>query len=175
MALFQKKAKDESESQEAFSEYVDSLLDEDQTTSEQALKPAYGIDQAIELMRKVPKDNPDVVVAVIRETLSSANIDVDAIIADAENKTESLRGEIAGLRDRISALQEEIQEKEADIQRSQQDLQETARVQELLKASIQNSQQGKAKTAEPSVSSQQSNSEPEKAQEQLAGDQKIAS
>lgn len=175
MALFQRKAKDESEPQEAFSEYVDSLLDEDQSASEQALKPAYGIDQAIELMRKVPKDNPDVVVAVIRETLSSAKIDVDAIIADAENKTESLRGEIAGLRDRISALQEEIHEKEADIQRSQQDLQETARVQELLKASVQKSEQGKAKPVKPPESSKQPKSEPVKAQEPLASDQKIAS
>ena len=135
MALFQRKEKQESETREAFSEYVDSLLDNDQPGAEQALKPAYGIDQAIELMSKVPRDNPEVVVAVIRETLRSANIDVDAIIVDAENKSESLQAEISGLRDRIAALQEEIQQKEGEIQRSQKELKETARVQELLKAS----------------------------------------
>ena len=139
MALFQKNKRTENDSEHNFSDYVDSLLQADDAapgTREPALRPNYGIDQAIALMRKMPHDNQTLVISVVRDTLQSANIDVDAIIVDAENRSDSLKHEVSDLKQKIDALRGEISDMEEQIKSSEKELAETAKVRELLQASI---------------------------------------
>jgi len=138
MALFGKSRNQDNDAEENFSDYVDSLLDSQEAASAkgQALRPTYTIDQAIELMRKMPKDNQDLVVAVVRDTLQSANIDVAAIIHDAEQKSSSLNHDVSDLKDKISALREDIKDMEQQIQQAEKDLSETTQVRVLLEASL---------------------------------------
>jgi len=58
-------------------------------TKSQVTKPnssAYGIEDAIKLMRQLPNVDSEILITVVNKTLESANIKVSEIIADAENK-----------------------------------------------------------------------------------------
>jgi uncharacterized small protein (DUF1192 family) len=102
------------------------------SVSKPARSQNYGIEDAIELMRKLPNVNSEITITVVRKTLESANIQVEQIISDAERKetqietrTDELSKEIAELQDRISHLNEEITELTADLK-------ETTKVKNLL-------------------------------------------
>jgi len=138
MSLFGKNRRQANELEENFSDYVDSLLDSQESAGiqEQALRPSYSIDQAIALMRKMPNDNQALIVGVIRDTLQSANIDVSAIIQDADEKSTGLSQEVSDLKAKITALREEIKDMEAQIQQADKDLSETTKVRVLLEAGI---------------------------------------
>ncbi|NOZ54222.1 MAG: hypothetical protein GXP08_14015 [Gammaproteobacteria bacterium] len=92
----------------------------------------YGIQDAIELMRKLPNVNSDIVITVVRKTLESTNIQVKEIISDAqkreteiEDRSDQLIMEIEKLESKISELNEEITELNAEIE-------ETTKVKDLL-------------------------------------------
>ncbi len=97
-------------------------------------RPAYGIGDAINLMRSLPQDlqTTDIVVQVIKRTLESAKIDVSAIIADATHKEDTIEKRIRELQEQIENYQREIQTRSGEIQRLQADLEETSRVKERL-------------------------------------------
>src|SRR5438105_2245334 len=57
--------------------------------------PRYGIAQAIDLMRKLPFDNVELVVQVVKRTLESTHIRIDTIIQDAARKQAEIEGRIA--------------------------------------------------------------------------------
>ncbi len=99
-----------------------------------AARPAYGIGDAINLMRSLPQDlqTTDIVVQVIKRTLESAKIDVSAIIADATHKEDMIEKRIRELQEQIENFQREIQTRSGEIQRLQTDLEETSRVKERL-------------------------------------------
>lgn len=99
-----------------------------------AARPAYGIGDAINLMRSLPQDlqTTDIVVQVIKRTLESAKIDVSAIIADATHKEDTIEKRIRELQEQIENFQREIQTRSGEIQRLQTDLEETSRVKERL-------------------------------------------
>ncbi len=52
--------------------------------------PEFGIDKAIELMRKLPGDNTELVVQVVKTTLESLKVKVATIIEDANKKATDL-------------------------------------------------------------------------------------
>ena len=60
-------------------------------------KSGFGIEKAIELMRNLPDDNESLVVAVVRTTLESANVSVEAIIDDAELKQARIENRVDSL------------------------------------------------------------------------------
>jgi len=99
-----------------------------------AARLAYGIGDAINLMRSLPQDlqTTDIVVQVIKRTLESAKIDVAAIIADATRKEDTIEKRIRELQEQIENFQREIQARSGEIQRLQADLEETSRVKERL-------------------------------------------
>ena len=99
-----------------------------------APRPAYGIADAINLMRSLPQDlqTTDIVVQVIKRTLESAKIDVAAIIADATRKEDMIEKRIRELQEQIENYQREIQTRSGEITRLQVDLEETSRVKERL-------------------------------------------
>src|SRR5438128_8940256 len=55
-------------------------------TPSRGADPAYGIRQAIELMRGLPGDNVDLVVHVVKKTLESMGIQIEGIVEDATLK-----------------------------------------------------------------------------------------
>jgi chromosome segregation ATPase len=97
-------------------------------------RPAYGIADAINLMRSLPQDlqTTDIVVQVIKRTLESAKIDVSAIIADASHKEDTIEKRIRTLQEEIANHEREIQTRTGEIARLQTDLEETSRVKERL-------------------------------------------
>jgi len=152
MGLFQKTKASDNKSKDELPQYVDSLLENsNQTTDEEiderfsvesmSLNNKYGIDHVVALMRDLPDDNRDVVVAVVTKTLESANINIANIINDAANKEQLLESEIHQLKDEIKTLQAQIAEKEEKISVSTAILEETQKVKRLLEDSDLESEQ----------------------------------
>jgi hypothetical protein len=105
-----------------------------QAAPSNAPRPAYGIADAINLMRSLPQDlqTTDIVVQVIKRTLESAKIDVAAIIGDATQKEDMIEKRIRELQAEIENYQVQIQTRSGEITRLQSDLEETSRVKERL-------------------------------------------
>jgi hypothetical protein len=144
MSLFKKrgKAAEEMPLKDSLPDFVDALLAEadldnmEETDPLTALsKTHYGIDQAIELMEKLPKDKNELVVSVVMATLASANVDVDAVIADAQNKVESIQQRIARLGEEMTDLKSRIARKETETAEAQTALNQTLLVKKLLQQS----------------------------------------
>lgn len=96
----------------------------------------YGIEDAIELMRRLPKENSELVVSVVKETLESTNISIAEIIADADNKSTQIRNRNEVLEREISELRAQINEREGYIEELQSNLNETLSVREKLQLSV---------------------------------------
>jgi outer membrane murein-binding lipoprotein Lpp len=94
--------------------------------------PDFGIQNAMELMRKLPPDNIPLVVNVVRTTLESLNIDVASIIEDAKEKRAKIAERISGLEGEIAELEEEVAARREEIKALHDDASETKVVQERL-------------------------------------------
>ncbi len=95
-------------------------------------KGSYGIEDAIDLMRDLPKDSKEVVVTVVKKTLESTNIQVSDIISDASGKEDRLRKQNARLEDEIAKLEAQISDRRSQISDLMSDLKETSEVKDLL-------------------------------------------
>lgn len=93
---------------------------------------SYGIEDAISLMRKLPADNMEVVVSVVKQTLESTNINVDDIIADANDKEDRLLKKNTQLEKEIKDLQQQIADRNKQIASLLEDHKETVSVRERL-------------------------------------------
>lgn len=106
------------------------------TTTTQA-KGVYGIEDAINLMRSLPRDNNDVVVTVVKKTLESTNIKVADIIDDADQKESRIRDQHKNLEVEIKDLQEQIAMRNKQITDLLQDLKETTDVRQRLQLALE--------------------------------------
>jgi len=137
MGLFHKSVK-RAGSADNLPHYVDELLDAADLDSVAESDPLivhpveYGIEKAIQLLQKLPQENTELVVSVVRETLKSANIDLDVVVQDARSKAERMQDSIASLKGDIARLKTQIAQKEAEIIQTESALRETRRVQDLL-------------------------------------------
>ncbi|MFL0797033.1 MAG: hypothetical protein K6L73_06030 [Cellvibrionaceae bacterium] len=95
-------------------------------------KGTYGIEDAIDLMRDLPKDSKEVVVTVVKKTLESTNIKVSDIISDASGKEDRLRKQNSRLEDEIAKLEAQISDRRSQISDLMTDLKETSEVKDLL-------------------------------------------
>ena len=96
-------------------------------------RKAYGIADAILLMRSLPVDqNVDLIVQVIRATLASMNVKVGDIIEDAVRKEKATEAGIAALHGKVAELERELEARRQDIQGLEVDLKETTSVKERL-------------------------------------------
>ena len=95
-------------------------------------KPRYGIEDAIKLMRRLPREDVSLVASIVRETLESTNIKVDAIIADAEKKEKSLDEHVNRLNEEITELEDMIKKRYEQINGLKSDLEETRQVKKDL-------------------------------------------
>jgi predicted nuclease with TOPRIM domain len=87
---------------------------------------AFGVDQALGLLRQVPLGglNDHMVIDVIRKTLASAGIDLQALMDAAALRQDEVTGEIVRLQNEISTLHQAIEEKTAQVQRLQEQQEE---------------------------------------------------
>jgi hypothetical protein len=94
---------------------------------------AYGIGQAILLMRSLPVDqNVELVVRVIRQTLESMNVQLPDIIDDASAKETALQGRMERLDLEVEAYAEQIEARRQEISQLQAELRETSTVKDRL-------------------------------------------
>ncbi|MFW7380894.1 MAG: hypothetical protein ACOH5I_18910 [Oligoflexus sp.] len=93
----------------------------------------YSIEDAIKLMRDLPKDQRQMVVTIVQKTLSSANINVNDIIEDAGRKLSRLDTRQRQLNKEIEELEAGIAHRRQEIQVISHDSQET----QLVKASFE--------------------------------------
>lgn len=101
-----------------------------------APRKAYGIADAILLMRSLPVDqNVDLVVQVIRATLASMNVKVQDIIEDAVRKEKATEAGISALHGKVAELERELEARRQDILGLEVDLKETTAVKERLQLS----------------------------------------
>jgi hypothetical protein len=96
-------------------------------------RPAYGIDDAIRLMRTLPTDqNIDLVVRVIKNTLESMNVRVGDILNDASQKQEVLGGRIRDLNGEIAELEKQAGTRRSEIAQLEKELAEMTAVKDRL-------------------------------------------
>lgn len=104
----------------------------EQTGSHRAVL-AYGIEDAIKLMRTLPAEgNAELVVRVVKHTLESVNVHLTDIINDAAAKQKALGERRTALLQQISELEGEIAKRREEIYRIEADLDETTNVKERL-------------------------------------------
>jgi peptidoglycan hydrolase CwlO-like protein len=121
-------------------------------------KSGFGIEKAIELMRSLPDNNEALVVSVVRTTLESTNVSVEAIIDDAEMKTARIENRVDSLKKEIKDHEEEIAARREEISRLEADHRETTKVQKKLELSLKADAEAakpaaaKAAAAKPAVS-----------------------
>jgi uncharacterized small protein (DUF1192 family) len=97
-------------------------------------KVAYGIEDAIRLMRSLPVDrNADLVVKVVRHTLESMNVRVADIISDAERKEVTIQASIATRKNDIAELEAGIATCRDELTRLEAELAETTGVKQRLR------------------------------------------
>lgn len=108
-----------------------------QPKSRAVKKLAYGIEEAILLMKALPRDNNEVVVTVVKKTLESTNIEVQDIIEDANAREERMRAKQKQLETEIKNLQGEITQRNQRISELVQDLKETSDVRQRLQLALE--------------------------------------
>lgn len=96
----------------------------------------YSIEDAINLMRSLPRDNNEVVVTVVKKTLESTQIQVSDIIADADSKEAKIRDQHKTLETEIKELQEQIAQRNQRITDLLKDLKETTDVRQRLQLAM---------------------------------------
>ena len=94
--------------------------------------PAYGINDAIQLMRALPQDNVELVVQVVTRTLESTKVKVSHIIEDATRKQKNIEGRIEVLKREIAEFEAEIATRKDEINKLEADHDETSTVKDRL-------------------------------------------
>jgi hypothetical protein len=117
MGIFGKKKEDELESNGDHSE-PSSKPPEPQPEAPKKKDGPYGIDQLVHLMRRLPTDNIELVVKVLKETLESVKIAVPELIKGAEKRELELTNNITEHKKSIASLEEELAAKKKQIEES---------------------------------------------------------
>lgn len=107
------------------------------TTSGSVNATGYGIEDAIKLMRSLPRDNNEVVVTVVKKTLESTSIKVPDIVADANQKESRIRNQHKTLENEIKDLQDQIAQRNQQISDLLHDLKETTDVRQRLQLAME--------------------------------------
>lgn len=104
--------------------------------SNQTLKLSYGIEDTIQLMRTMPNQNDEMVMAIIQKTLESVNVHVEDIVIDATSKENRIEARVETLIKEIKDLSSKITEREGEISALRTDLSETQSVRESLESVV---------------------------------------
>jgi hypothetical protein len=117
MGLFGKKKDDEEDVEESNGTPAEPPVKAPEPKVEPKAKTKpYGIDELVVLMRRLPNDNIELVVRVLKETLESVKIPVPGLIKDSEKREQELTGGINDHKKAISNLEEELAAKKKAIE-----------------------------------------------------------
>ena len=96
----------------------------------------FGVEQALELLRQVPLGglNDRMVIDVIRKTLASAGINLQALMEAAAYRQDEMTNEIVRIQSEISALHQAIEDKTAQVQMYQSQLAELGSLRDRFEA-----------------------------------------
>lgn len=95
--------------------------------------PAFGISEAIQLLRSLPNDqNAELIVRVVRTTLESLNVHLSDIIDDASRKEQLTEERVAAVRGQVADLEQQLAGLRHDIETLEAELRETSEVRERL-------------------------------------------
>jgi hypothetical protein len=95
--------------------------------------PAFSLEAAIALMKKLPLDDePELVLRVVRKTLRSIGISIEELVASAKQREDGLANGIAAEREMIEGLEREIAERKASIDAKLAEMKETHEVRSQL-------------------------------------------
>jgi len=103
-------------------------------SKKRATTTSYGVDKAIELMRDLPQQELGAVVGIVIHTLESMQIDVDAIIDDAEQKESRVSQRIQFLEQEIGELSGRIKKCGDEIEFYRTELAEVSAIKQLLQS-----------------------------------------
>jgi hypothetical protein len=104
--------------------------------------PAFDVDNAIALMRKLPlNEEPELVLRIVRKTLQSTGVSIEEVIRSAKRRESTLSEEIEKDRAAIDQHERDIAELRANIESSSSRLGETRKV----RASLQEAVAGESK------------------------------
>jgi hypothetical protein len=92
----------------------------------------YGIQQVIELMRKLPNRNLELVVQVVKRTLESVSVSIPTLINDATQREKDIFGRVENLKKDIANLESEVSAKRKTITELEADHKEVTTVKERL-------------------------------------------
>ncbi|WP_141732276.1 hypothetical protein [Oligoflexus tunisiensis] len=90
--------------------------------------PNYGIEDAIKLMRELPDNKKEMVIAIVQKTLISAKINVATILDDAGRKIDRLERKNEKLGQEIRELEEAIMQRKLEMDHNARDIVETREV-----------------------------------------------
>ena len=96
----------------------------------------YSIEDAIELMNKLPQDHSDLVVSVVNTTLESTNVSVEDLIHQADLKEEEIQKENQRLEKEIQELQQHIAARNTSIENLMIELEQTKEVRTRLQLGL---------------------------------------
>jgi len=112
--------------------------------------PAYGIADAMQLMRSLPSEgNADLVTRVVRVTLGSVNVKLEDIIEDATRRQKAIQDRIGGLHAQIAELEEQLEARRREITTYEADLKETTVVKERLALAEKSAPHSPAASTQP--------------------------
>ena len=114
MGLFGKKREDEPEESNGHTEPP--VKAPPPAPVEVPSRKGYGIDELVALMRRLPSDNVELVVRVLKETLESVKIPLPGLIRDSEKREQELTSSIGENKKAITALEEELAAKQKAIE-----------------------------------------------------------
>jgi len=99
-------------------------------------EPSYTIEDAISLMRNLPKESSDLVVTVVNKTLQSMDVKVEDIIRSAEEKEKRIREHNKALEQEVKELQAKIADRNNEMSTMMADLRETMEVKKRLRIAL---------------------------------------
>lgn len=102
--------------------------------------PAYGIREAIELVHKLSDLTTELSMPVITTTLESANVDIIAIIADAQHREDVLESRSIELITQIESLEAQVSKLSEEIMTITAGLEDTIKVKNLLLLALETSE-----------------------------------
>jgi hypothetical protein len=116
MGLFGKKREDEPEESNGHTEPPVKAAPPPPAPVEVPSRKGYGIDELVALMRRLPSDNVELVVRVLKETLESVKIPLPGLIKDSEKREQELTHGIDENKKAITTLEEELAAKQKAIE-----------------------------------------------------------
>ncbi len=99
-------------------------------------RPSFGIEQAIELVAKLPHESPKLIISVLTTTLESVNVSIRSIIEDANHKEAIMTHRVSQLQKDIARMEDSVRNSRGEIANIEAQLGKFREVRNRLAAAI---------------------------------------